>query len=103
MFGACHAHESTVLRKIGRKFLSQQEESPVVSGWVKRKGSAWQLAGLALFALLVGVATVACGAAGQQSSEDPSGEGEQATVDLEHPSLGDEDAPVVMTEYADYQ
>jgi protein-disulfide isomerase len=24
-------------------------------------------------------------------------------VDLEHPSLGDEDAPVVLTEYADYQ
>jgi protein-disulfide isomerase len=84
--------------------LSQQEECPGGSGWVARKRPAWQLAGLALFALLVGVAVVACGATGQQGSEDdPSGDDEQATAALEHPSLGDEDAPVVMTEYADYQ
>jgi protein-disulfide isomerase len=75
----------------------------VGSGWVERKKPAWQLAGLALFALLVGAAVVACGATGQQGSEDPSGDEEQATAALGHPSLGDEDAPVVMTEYADYQ
>ncbi len=65
------------------------------------------LAGLALLVL----AAVSCGgAAGEQRGEEPSGEkfqagsgGEQAAVDLEHPSMGDENAPVVLTEYADYQ
>ncbi len=66
------------------------------------------LAGLALLVL----ATVSCGgAAGKQRAEEPSGgesqaagsSGEQAAVDLEHPSRGDENAPVVLTEYADYQ
>ena len=65
------------------------------------------LAGLALLVL----ATVSCGgAAGEQRAEEPFGEeskvgsgGEQAAVDLEHPSRGNENAPVVLTEYADYQ
>lgn len=65
------------------------------------------LTGLALLVL----ATVSCGgAAGEQRAEEPTEEetqagsgGEQATVDLEHPSMGDENAPVVLTEYADYQ
>ena len=65
------------------------------------------LAGLALLVL----ATVSCGGvAGEQRTEEPSGKesqagsgGEQAAVDLEHPSRGDENAPVVLTEYADYQ
>jgi len=72
------------------------------------------LAGLALLVL----AAVSCGG-GEQRAENPtedetqsgsdagSGEAgvgeEQAVVDLDHPSLGDENAPVVMTEYADYQ
>lgn len=65
------------------------------------------LAGLALLVLV----TVSCGgAAGEQRAEESAGEGpqagsgeEQAAVDLDHPSLGDENAPVVLTEYADYQ
>ncbi|HLL38334.1 MAG TPA: hypothetical protein VK357_01535 [Rubrobacteraceae bacterium] len=65
------------------------------------------LAGLALLVL----ATVSCGGtAGEQRAEESAGEelrvgsgGEQAAVDLDHPSLGDENAPVVLTEYADYQ
>ena len=95
--------------------MSQQEESPATSGRAGRKRPARRLASLALFTLLLGVTVVACGgAAGQQSSEEPSedesragsdgrGGEEQAAAELEHPSLGDEDAPVVMTEYADYQ
>ena len=65
------------------------------------------LAGLALLVLVVGGGG---GAAGEQRAEEPSGKesqagsgGEQAAVDLEHPSRGDENAPVVLTEYADYQ
>lgn len=70
---------------------------------------------LTLVALL---AAVSCGgAAGKQSVEDPA-ENEQASADksqteteesqeageeLGHPSLGEEDAPVVMIEYADFQ
>ena len=82
----------------------------MVNDPVKRKRPVWWLvASLSLFALLVGA--VACGGAtGQRSSEKPSGGEpqasggeEQAAADLEHPSLGDEGAPVVMTEYADYQ
>lgn len=65
------------------------------------------LAGLALLA----IATASCGGtAGEQRAEESAGEesqagsgGEQAAVDLDHPSLGDENAPVVLTEYADYQ
>ncbi len=66
----------------------------------------WLLrAGLVLLAIFA----VSCGGSNaEQRSEAPSenesaGSEEQAAVDLEHPSLGDEDAPVVLTEYADYQ
>lgn len=85
--------------------MSQQEESPVVNCRVEKKRPAWRIvAGLALLALLVGVAAISCGgAAGQQNSKKTSGDEPQAAADLEHPSLGDESAPVVMTEYADYQ
>ncbi len=58
------------------------------------------LAGLALLVL----AAVSCGGtAGEQGAEPQAGGQEQASVDLDHPSLGDENAPVVLTEYADYQ
>lgn len=72
----------------------------------KRKMRLWLLrAGFALFALVA----VSCGSPGaEQRAEDPTGDEpaggeEQAAVDLGHPSLGDEGAPVVLTEYADYQ
>jgi protein-disulfide isomerase len=70
----------------------------------KRQRPAWPLlTGLALFVF----AAVSCsGAAGEGFQSESGGAGpggEQAAVDLEHPSLGDENAPVVLTEYADYQ
>ena len=66
------------------------------------------LASLGLVALLVFIS--ACGGAGsQRAEEEPSKEvasvetQEAAGADLGNPSLGDEDAPVLMVEYADYQ
>ncbi len=84
--------------KIGRQLLR------------KEKGPAWWLfASLVLFALLVFGAS-SCGTAREQSAEEGAedepqsgGDEEQAGADLEHPSLGSEDAPVVLIEYADYQ
>ena len=76
-----------------------------------RKRPIWPLlANFALFGLLV-LVTVSCGgASGEQSAEGPAkdepqagSDEEQAAADLEHPTLGDENAPVVLTEYADYQ
>ncbi len=82
------------------------EERPGKNG--RFGGAAWLLfAGLALITLSV---TVSCGgASGEQEAKEPAGK-EQASVKppqaeayLEHPSLGQENAPVVLTEYADYQ
>ncbi len=38
-----------------------------------------------------------------EKSEVASAETQEAGADLGNPSLGDEDAPVLMVEYADYQ
>jgi hypothetical protein len=70
----------------------------------------------AAFTLVVAIAAAlvlaGCGAGGGGSSAggdsgeaDPSGGGESGgeSVKLGVPSLGREDAPVVMTEYSDYQ
>ena len=66
-----------------------------------RKGTTrLPLAGLALLALLIGALAVSCGG---PSTEPQDGGEERASVELDHPALGDEDAPVVLTEYADYQ
>lgn len=62
-------------------------------------------------ALLASVAVIFAGGTFGQGSEQGSkdteapgeAEGPQAGADLEHPSLGDEDAPVVMVEYGDFQ
>lgn len=63
-----------------------------------------RLASLVLFALLVGAFVISCsGASEEQRAQAPAEDDSQAAVDLEHPSLGDEGAPVVLTEYADYQ
>ena len=68
------------------------------------------LTSLGLVALLVFIS--ACGGGGgagnQRAEEKPSkevasAETREAGADLGSPSLGDEDAPVVMMEYADYQ
>ena len=91
------------------------KESPTEIGSSKEARTTWPLlAGLVLIVLL---AAVSCGGAAggqraKESSEDEPASVErsqaetgepQAGVALEHPSLGDEDAPVVITEYADYQ
>ncbi len=55
-------------------------------------------------ALLIGAFAVSCGGtAAEQGAEPQDGGEEQASVELGHPALGDENAPVVLTEYADYQ
>ena len=78
--------------KIGRQLLR------------KEKGPAWWLfASLVLFALLVFGASSCGGTAREQSGEESAEDEPQAGADLEHPSLGSEDAPVVLIEYADYQ
>ena len=84
---------------------------------LKRRSAPSLLAGLALSALLV-LVFVSCGSTvGEQRADEPaenepqagaektqSGtDEEQAGMDLENPSLGSDSAPVVMTEYADYQ
>ena len=93
----------------------RRKESPTETGRIKERRATWPLlAGLVLIVLL---ATISCGgAAGEQRAKEnvedaqavvegwqAETEGPQAGVALEHPSLGDEDAPVVITEYADYQ
>ena len=77
----------------------------------KEKAPAlWLFASLVLFALIVFGASSCGSAASEQSVEEgaedepQAGEDEeQAGAALEHPSLGSEDAPVVLIEYADYQ
>jgi protein-disulfide isomerase len=78
----------------------------ITTGRSKRRIRLWSLrVGLALLALTA----ISCGSpsaeqrAEEPAGDKPAGDEEQATVDLEHPSLGDEGAPVVITEYADYQ
>lgn len=98
-------------KEIVRYLPRVENECTVVRGRHYRERPAWlTLAGLSLLGLLV-LAAVSCGGGGSSSggqrAEEPAGEagsgGEQAAVDLDHPSLGDENAPVVLTEYADYQ
>ena len=61
-------------------------------------------AGFALLALLVGAFAASCGGtAAEQGAEPRDGGEERASVELDHPALGDQNAPVVLTEYADYQ
>jgi hypothetical protein len=55
--------------------------------------------GFALLALLIGAFAVSCGG----TAAERAGPEERASVELDRPTLGDENAPVVLTEYADYQ
>ena len=64
------------------------------------------LVGLALIALFAG----SCGSPTEEQRQDPLGGGSrvgseeaQAEADLGHPALGNENAPVVLVEYADFQ
>ncbi len=75
-------------------------------GHSRRRMRLWLLcAGLVL---LIIVAASCSGSNAEQRAEapsgnEPAGSEEQAAVDFEHPSLGNEYAPVILTEYADYQ
>jgi hypothetical protein len=101
--------------RVGDWEVSLSKESPTETGRSKETRTTWPL--LAGLVLIVLFAAISCGgAAGEQRAKE-SDEDEQASVErsqaetrepqagvaLEHPSLGDEDAPVVITEYADYQ
>jgi protein-disulfide isomerase len=55
-------------------------------------------AGFVLLVLLVGALAVSCGGTTAEQGAEP-----QASADLDHPSLGNANAPVVLTEYADFQ
>jgi hypothetical protein len=94
----------------------RKKESPPETGPLKETRATWPLlAGLVLIVLL---AAISCGGpAGEQRAKE-NAEDEQASVErsqaqteepqgagagLGHPSLGEEEAPVVITEYADYQ
>ena len=93
----------------------RKKESPPETGCSSETRATWPLlSGLVLIVLLAGVS---CGGvAGEQRAKE-NAEDEQASVErsqaetgetqagaaLGHPSLGNEDAPVVITEYADYQ
>ncbi|MDP8972765.1 MAG: DsbA family protein [Actinomycetota bacterium] len=57
----------------------------------------------ALLALLIGAFAISCGGTAAEQGAEPRDGEERASVNLDHPSLGDENAPVVLTEYADYQ
>ena len=66
------------------------------------------LACLGLVALLVFISACGGGAGSQRAEEKPlkevaSAETREAGAHLGSPSLGDEDAPVLMVEYADFQ
>jgi hypothetical protein len=93
---------SILEQKIGVWFLrGKGKEASVKNGGLKEQRPAWPLlVGLMLATLL---AVVSCSAFGKQGAKAPAGDGSQASVDLKHPSLGEENAPVVLTEYADYQ
>lgn len=68
-------------------------------GRSSEKGKIWlPCAGLLLLALLAGAFAVSCGGTVAEQPAEP-----QASADLDHPTLGAENAPVVLTEYADYQ
>ncbi len=75
----------------------------------RRRAVRLLLASLGLVALLVFISACGGGGAGSQRAEEEpskevaSAETREAGADLGSPSLGDEDAPVVMIEYADYQ
>jgi hypothetical protein len=93
----------------------RKKESPTETGYSKQTRATWPL--LAALVLIVFVVAVSCGGAAgeqrakeaaedEQASEERSQvktEESQAGVALGHPSLGEEEAPVVITEYADYQ
>ncbi len=72
--------------------MSRKNEGLVENGHFEGRRLAWPL-----------LAAVSCGSAGGEQRAGGSAGDEQAAVDLEHPSLGEEGAPVVLVEYSDLQ
>lgn len=61
------------------------------------------LAEFALFSLLIASLAVSCGGTTVEQRAEIAAEDDDLQATVEHPSLGNESAPVVMTEYADFQ
>jgi protein-disulfide isomerase len=93
-----------------------KKERLTETGCSKQTRATWPL--LAALVLIVLLAAVSCGGAASEQRAKETAENEQASAErsqaetgepqgagarLGHPSLGEEDAPVVITEYADYQ
>ena len=91
-----------------------QGGTPLIgTGTRLRARSLWTL--LTLLVLAAALVLAGCGGAGSGNAQQASGQegqppqnakpsgGSKPDGRLEHPSLGSADAPVVLTEYADYQ
>jgi hypothetical protein len=82
-----------------------KKESLTETGCSKETRTTWPL--LAALVLIVLLAGGSCGGAASEQRAKETAEDEQASVvagaGLGHPSLGEEGAPVVITEYVDYQ
>ena len=92
-----------------------KKESLTETGCSKQTRTTWPL--LAALVLIVLVVAVSCGGAANEQRAKETAQDEQASVErsqveteesqagvaLGHPSLGEDEAPVVITEYADYQ
>ncbi len=94
----------------------RRKANPMKNRWFKGRSLAWPL--LPMLALVTLLAAISCGSeVGTQGEEGPTAdeqasadksrveteEPQEAATDLGHPSLGEEGAPVLMIEYADYQ
>jgi hypothetical protein len=99
-FGTLPFNITALREEIVGYFL--EEEGSAMHERFCGKETIWlPFAGLAL---LVGAFAVSCGGtAAEQGAEPRDGYEERASVELDHPTLGDENAPVVLSEYADYQ
>jgi hypothetical protein len=82
----------------------EEEREPAVTCPFNRRSRLWLLlAEFALFSLLVGSFAVSCGGTIVEQRAEKAAEDDDPQATVEHPSLGDQGAPVVMTEYADFQ
>ena len=68
-----------------------------------KRTTRFPFARFALLALLIGAFAGSCGGTAAEQGAEPRDGEEWASVELDRPTLGDENAPVVLTEYADYQ
>ena len=81
--------------------MSRKKEGLLENGRFEVRRPAWPLfAALALVAIL---AAVSCGGTAGEQRAEGSATDARAAADLEHLSLGEEGAPVVLVEYSDLQ